>query len=178
MPTPGAKRYINPYRLFAGAFLPNWLLDRRELGPGAKLTYARLMQYAGDAGVAFPRIKTLAAEIGMSYGSVKQYLRELRDAGLIEATPRYTSAGDTDSNEYRFFFHLWMGRQRQIRPPSNAVSRVPGVHQPSDGGLSAEYGALRSKDLRSEENHLREGNPRYRTAEETKKYLDRVFADG
>lgn len=160
-----AKRYINPYRLFVGAFVPNWLLERREIGSTAKLVYARLMQYAGDTGVAYPQIKTLASEIGMSQAWVEKCLRELREAGLVEATPRRGPSGDIEGNEYRFFFHLWMGRQRQVPPPSK-------------GPPSAEYGVLRSKDLRSEENHLREGNPRYRTAEETKKYLDGVFADG
>ena len=42
------RQYINPYKLFQGGFIPNWLMERKseEINPNAKLVYSRLLQYA------------------------------------------------------------------------------------------------------------------------------------
>jgi DNA-binding transcriptional ArsR family regulator len=94
---------FNPYKLFVGSFIPNWLLKRKEISFCAKLTYARLCQYAGEDGEAFPRIETLAAEIGTSVRTVARALAELKTAGLIEVERR----GLGQSNSYFFLIHLW-----------------------------------------------------------------------
>jgi hypothetical protein len=47
-------RIINSYRLFVGCFLPNWLLAYPEVSYGARIIYAKLSQYAGEDGQAFP----------------------------------------------------------------------------------------------------------------------------
>lgn len=96
---------INPYMLFLGAFVPNWLLRRPEVSQGAKLTYARLCQYAGKDGEAFPAQETLALEIGgISARHVRRYLKELCDMELLEAVRR----GLGQSNSYYFLHHPWM----------------------------------------------------------------------
>jgi len=58
-------RRINPYRLFVGAFIPNWLLLRPDVSAQAKLLYARLAQYAGEHGYAWPMQPTLAEAVGL-----------------------------------------------------------------------------------------------------------------
>ena len=40
------KAYFNPYKLFVGSFIPEWLERRKEISPGAKLCYARLLRHA------------------------------------------------------------------------------------------------------------------------------------
>ena len=98
------KQRINPYNLFVGAFVPNWLMKRTELSAWAKLTYARLGQYAGKDGEAFPTVETIAEEIGASKSTVERALAELKKADLIESVQR----GLNKSNSYFFLAHQWM----------------------------------------------------------------------
>lgn len=100
-----SDQFINPYRLFVGSFIPNWLLVRREISPGAKLTYGRLAQHADKkSGVAWPSRKTLACELGISPRQIDRYLSALLGAGLI----KIQRTGFKKSNRYRFLFHRWM----------------------------------------------------------------------
>ena len=99
-----SARYINPYKLFVGSFVPNWLLRCPDLSPGSKLCYARLCQYAGADAVAWPAQETLAAELGCSEREARRYLKELAKAGLIEVERR----GLGKPNRYRFLNHPWI----------------------------------------------------------------------
>lgn len=99
------SNYINPYKLFRGSFVPNWLLCRHELSQGAKLCYARLSHFAGKDGHAYPAQQTLADELGCSEREARRYLVELQKAGLIEAKRR----GLGKTNYYRFLLHEWQG---------------------------------------------------------------------
>src|ERR1035437_5480160 len=76
---------INPWRMFIGSMIPNWLQRRTEVSQGAKLAYARLAQHAGEKGRCFPRQRTLATELGVSERTVREYLRELVEFKLIES---------------------------------------------------------------------------------------------
>jgi len=99
---------INPYRMFTGSWLPTWLLERRELSPGAKLTYARLARYAGKRGVAYPRQATLAEEIGVEERRAQRFLLELRKLGLIFVR----KSGRGKPARYWFLEHAWItGRE-------------------------------------------------------------------
>ena len=82
-------KVINPYRMFTGSFVPNWLLCRKELNPGDKVCYARLAQFAGKDGECFPEIPTLAEELGVSPRQVDRYLAVLMDIALeyLKHTP-------------------------------------------------------------------------------------------
>jgi DNA-binding transcriptional MocR family regulator len=116
---------INPYKLFVGAFIPNWLMVRPELTSSAKLVYSRLAQFAGENGKAFPRRETLAVELGLSLGMVKLCLNELRRHGLIETKQR----GLGQSNEYYFMSHEWMGLDVADGQPASQRSGQPASHQ-------------------------------------------------
>ena len=96
--------YINPYRLFTGSLVPNWLLERREISQGAKLAYARLSQHAGKNGFAWPKRETLARELGVTTRQVDRYLKELEVHQLLEVE----QLGLTKANRYRFPVHIWM----------------------------------------------------------------------
>lgn len=102
---------INPYRLFVGSFLPNWLLSRSEISMNAKVVYARLGQYAGQNGEAFPLMQTLADEVGLSLATLKRALDELKEHKLIETEQR----GLGQSNLYFFLRHRWMSRLKNER---------------------------------------------------------------
>ena len=92
-------RYINPRALLEGSFIPDWLMQRTDISPGAKLCYARLAKYFNkDKGVAWPKIETMADELGASKRQIDTYLKALKDAGLIEAERK----GLGRSNRYRF----------------------------------------------------------------------------
>ena len=93
--------YINPYKLFVGSFIPNWLLKMTTVSQGAKLCYARLCQYAGQDGKCYPLIPTLAQEIGVKERQAKRYLVELREQKLIHAIRR----GLGLNNDYYFLRH-------------------------------------------------------------------------
>jgi DNA-binding transcriptional MocR family regulator len=93
--TAGAPRkelgpQINPWRIFQGSFIPNAVmqLPRRRMTSEAKICYGRLLRFAGKRGVAFPHVRTLALEVGLSRRSVFRALRQLRELGLITSQHR------------------------------------------------------------------------------------------
>jgi hypothetical protein len=94
---------FNPYKLFVGAFIPNWLLKRKEVCQGTKLCYARLAQYAGENGYAHPAQATLATELGVSSRQVRKYITALIKHRLL-ATRQF---GLAQTNAYIFLWHEW-----------------------------------------------------------------------
>ncbi|MEI8350061.1 MAG: helix-turn-helix domain-containing protein [Candidatus Omnitrophota bacterium] len=98
--------YINPYKLFIGAFLPNWLLSRpeKEISLGAKVCYAKLCQYAGKNGECFPNQTSIANDIGCGRRQVIRYIQELVGFQLIISV----KVGFPGRNVYRFLYHDWM----------------------------------------------------------------------
>lgn len=130
------RKRINPHRLFIGAFVPNWLMVRTEISPGAKLCYGRLCQHAGEDGQCFPSQETLAEELAVSPDSVNRYIKELVKHELIEAVRR----GHTHSNFYYFLDHEWIHESpsctRKLRDhepaemPNHEAVNLP-VHEPA-----------------------------------------------
>lgn len=117
---------INPFRMFDGAVVPVWLLERPEVSGGAKLAYARLARYAGARGVAYPRLEKLATDLGVSKDQVRRYLRELEACGLITTT----KSGFHRANRYRFLEHAWI-RAKPVKAARGGISAT------SRGGISA-----------------------------------------
>jgi DNA-binding transcriptional MocR family regulator len=100
---------INPYKMFIGAMIPNWLMERKEVSPGAKLCYARLCQFSGKDGRCFPKQKTLADGLAVGARQVRNYIEELVKHGLIQSHRR----GLNKSNYYTFHDHPWMHESEQ-----------------------------------------------------------------
>lgn len=98
-----STRY-NPWRLFHGAFVPNWLLERSEVSATAKLLFGMLCQHAGKKGSCFPRQDTLAAELGTTERSIRRFISELKNHRLIDTV----YDGKIKSNVYFFTKHEWM----------------------------------------------------------------------
>ena len=56
---------FNPFQLFIGAMIPAAVLRNPDLSPSAKLVFARLAQFAGRQGKAWPSEQTLGREVGL-----------------------------------------------------------------------------------------------------------------
>lgn len=98
-------KFINPWKLFTGAFTPNWLLCRKEISHGVKLCYALLCQYAGKRGECFPKQIDLADRLGVSSSrQVINYTKELEKLKLIVAVKTRFQG----RNVYKFLYHEWM----------------------------------------------------------------------
>ena len=68
--------------------IPNEVLRREGLSPGAKLTYMGLLSYAWQEGSCFPGQERLAQDLGIGTRSVSRYLKELQRSGLLEVRRR------------------------------------------------------------------------------------------
>jgi predicted transcriptional regulator len=139
---------INPYNMFVGSFLPNWLLERTEISTLAKVVYARLAQFAGKDGRAFPTIETLANGVGVPKRNVDRALLELKKFKLIEVERR----GLNKPNLYFFLSHKWFS----VTPPA-ALPDTPPVAQ-------QDMPSVAHRRESSKENHLREPGPPKRGA--------------
>lgn len=97
---------IDPWKMFIGAILPNWLLCRSELSFGAKCLYARLMQYKGRTGECYPKIQTLTEELGVKTRRIKELIAELEEHKLLRVDRSGNVAGKP--NVYHFRPHPWI----------------------------------------------------------------------
>ena len=68
--------------------IPNALLRRQDVTPGAKLSYMMLLSYAWQEDSCFPGHDRLALDMGVSRRSIVNYLQRLREAGLIVVNRR------------------------------------------------------------------------------------------
>ena len=112
-------RRINPWRMFIGSMIPNWLQRRTEVSQGAKLAYARLAQHAGKDGECFPKQQTLAAELGVGERTANEYVRTLVKFRLIEME----RLGLGMSNRYFFLDHPWIYEGQPEVPPGPGQER-------------------------------------------------------
>jgi len=99
-------KFFNPYRNFVGSFIPNCLMSYKGLTGTAKLCWARLAQYAGKDGIAYPSQDSLAEELGISKSQVIRILSELEKKNFIK---RIKATGQDKfshkTNRYYFIFH-------------------------------------------------------------------------
>ena len=105
--TEGKKKvggYINPYKLFIGSFVPNWLLRRTEINSTDKLVYAKLCQYAGKDGKCYPSQERLSEDLGFSRQHISIAIKNLIREKLIITT----RTGLGKNNEYKFLMHEWV----------------------------------------------------------------------
>ena len=100
-------RYINPKHHSTYTQVPDWLMSRKELSPGAKLCYARLARWYGASEdsphAASVSLTTLGEELAVTERQVTRYTTELLAVKLIESRRR----GLGRSNVYVFPDHEW-----------------------------------------------------------------------
>jgi len=100
----------DPITLHGFTQVPNFVLTKKEISVGAKLTYAMLLKYAWNDQACFPGQLKLAEDIGAGERSVRTYLKELESVGILEIHQR----GLGKTNLYRL--HLTIkkdGKRRQ-----------------------------------------------------------------
>lgn len=105
LPTPKPGQRFSPYRLFQVACIPNGILQNPDLNPAAKLIWARLAQFAGAHGQAFPSMATLARECGVSERTAQRAVRLLMDQGFLER--EMPSEKDQGRRQTPTYFFLW-----------------------------------------------------------------------
>ena len=96
--------HYNPYKLFYGIFVPDWLAPRTEISWGAKACFGKLAKFAGKNGVAYPFQDKLAEALGIQKRQIQRYLKELQNYKLIEIKIQ----GLGKPNLYYFCTHPWM----------------------------------------------------------------------
>ncbi len=80
--------------------VPNFVLKKEGLNPGAKVTYAMFLSYAWHNNRCFPGQERLAKDLGMSQPRVSQFITELEKAKLISIKRR----GQGKTNLYTIHF--------------------------------------------------------------------------
>lgn len=68
--------------------VPNMLLNDPTLSVGAKIVYAKFLQYAWEKDYCYPGQARLGEEIGLTKQRVGQLTKELEQAGLLEVKRR------------------------------------------------------------------------------------------
>src|SRR3984885_2343570 len=68
--------------------VPNFILTNPAISVGAKLAYAMLLKYAWGDDACFPGQVKLAQDMGAGERSVRDYLKELEAAQLLEIQQR------------------------------------------------------------------------------------------
>jgi hypothetical protein len=63
------------------SLVPTTIIGSREIGPGAKLVYSKLLSYARNSQMA--TTQRIAADLAVSPRSVRNYIAALKIAGLI-----------------------------------------------------------------------------------------------
>lgn len=88
--------------------LPNVVLKDGSISPQAKVLYALLRSFAWSSDSSFPGQERLAAHMGACERTVRTYLAELTDVGLVRVERR----GATKSNRYVLAaVGLWAARR-------------------------------------------------------------------
>ena len=90
--------------MFNGLYIPEGLARCNLISPGAKLAWGRLARYAGEDGLCYPTVKTLAAEIGGGTRQTRRYIAELEHFQLIRRRNRFANRAQT-SNGFEFLWH-------------------------------------------------------------------------
>jgi DNA-binding transcriptional ArsR family regulator len=63
-------------------FIPTAIIGNKNIGPGSKLVYSRLLAYAATNEAATNN--RLAADLAVSPRSIRNYIAALKGAGLVE----------------------------------------------------------------------------------------------
>lgn len=165
---------FNPFNLFDGAIIPTEILRNTKLLASEKLVLARLMQFAGANGDAFPRVEILADEVGLGVRQTQNCLRRLRELGLL----RYGSkASARKTNRFEFLWHPFYEQDRvkrssrlnhqnrttedrnsemaytklvQSSPPTKVQSSAPGINSSQENHLNESPPPSPSSTLRSD----------------------------
>ena len=69
---------------FGFGIIPKHIMKNKDISLQAKGIYAYLCSYAGNKDTAFPSVKLITYELGISKDTFYKYLNELKESGYIE----------------------------------------------------------------------------------------------
>jgi len=115
----------NPYKVFVGIFIPNLIVQDKKISVGAKLTFGVMCQFAGKAGLCYPRQGAIAGRLGVSKRQAQRYLEELKREGYIKVSQQ----GLSKPNIYSF---LWKKEWNNLSSPEVTDSST---HEATDSSL-------------------------------------------
>ncbi len=114
---------FNPFSLFDGALVPSEILRSRDLLPSEKLVFARLLQFAGGNGKAWPSLERVANEVALSVPQARRCISSLESKRFIRRVAR-----SGRSNEFEFLWHPTYDREPRspmIDVPRSSMSDRP-----------------------------------------------------
>jgi len=102
-------RAFSPYLRFDRfSIVPNCVMERDDLSDGAKLAYARLMQFGGENGDCYPSYERLARAMGKKHRhTAMRAVEELEDKDLLVVLP--PELGKRKTARFVFIWQPWMG---------------------------------------------------------------------
>ena len=114
---------FNPRGMFKGLFMPEALNADKRLTTADKLCWAAIFKHLGDNPRAWPGIRTIAKETGLSQKQVTRSMKKLDELGYIEkSVPTGTDRLRHKTTRYALLWHKTF-EEAMIR------------HVPSDGDL-------------------------------------------
>ena len=78
-----------------------WAWSLETNNPTQKLVLMALCDHVDEQGLCWPSVKLIAERSGCKRRTVQRHLRDLEQAGVIEAIPHYRDDGSQTSNRYR-----------------------------------------------------------------------------
>ena len=147
---------FNPWKVFGDVILvPSAILPLRNISSGAKITYGRLLRYAGRDGRCYPAVRTLADALGTSARQMRRYLGELEAEKFIQRVP-----GKGTTNSFVFLWHSTFETVRRSSPgkAGGLPPAYPGqIRQPTPDRPVTQRESARKKSRRRSDGVQSEG---------------------
>mgnify|MGYP000117607350 CR=1 FL=1 len=93
--------------IFADGYgiIPKMVMQDPELHIEAKAIYAYLCSFAGQGDTAFPSVKKMCRDLGISKDRYYKYIKELVDRGYIRKQQSiWKNSGQFTNNDYFFVY--------------------------------------------------------------------------
>lgn len=138
------------------AIVPNWIMRDPTISVYAKTVYAALASYADRDGIAFPSIRTLATELGISEPTVRKAIETLETLGVVTKSKRFAHDSSKHlSNIYRIFIHAQspLATHEPVDNSGEVVNDIDHGGQPDLPRWSTTFTTV-VNDVSSNNNHL------------------------
>ena len=88
------------------SMLQDTAVDRiTEVGTTAFGVYCVLLKHSDQAGICWPKVPTIARQLGVSTRTVRTALGRLKSAGWIDRSEQFFNSGTQTGNQYQI--RLW-----------------------------------------------------------------------
>ena len=155
---------FNPFKRYYTLQIPEGVARYRGLSPGAKVVYGRLYRYAGQKGVAFPAVETLAEEVGLGTRQTQTYIAELQAEDFIHVKRQYRKGAIFEFEDHPALSKGEVGISRWgnpdgVKPQDTAESLfVVGPQYTAEPSTAVYCGLTAPLSLLNEEGHFEEGH--------------------